>query len=159
MAFLPERQYTSPPWIYVSWQHYSLIKQYTNTTFTYNCPLHNVQFSRNCLYRIFLTLFTIIRWPHTSEMMKQAQIIILHLLKNGTIFLNYGSMLQKWHHTLYTSRKTATQTLQIVLNCNIIKVPKFFYMTLYVTMFQNQAVKINTKENTQSEFLIIRLFW
>jgi hypothetical protein len=62
----------------LSWQHYSLIKEYTNTIFTYNGPLHNVQFSGNCLYRIFLPLFTIIRRPHIFGRMKQVQIINLY---------------------------------------------------------------------------------
>lgn len=79
MAFLSERQYIGPPQLYLSWKHYSLIKESTDTLFIYSGPLHNVKFSGNSLYRIFLPLFTIIKWPHTFEMMKQEQIIILYL--------------------------------------------------------------------------------
>jgi hypothetical protein len=35
--------------------HYVLFNKYLNTIFTYSGPLQNVQFSGNCLYRIFCT--------------------------------------------------------------------------------------------------------
>ena len=65
---------------YLLWQKINTIFSQTKDNPAFKLtPLHNLQFSGNCMYIMCLTLHAIIRWPSIFQVMNYKEIVVLFM--------------------------------------------------------------------------------